>query len=842
MTTATGRLRLAPQDSKWAVRVRERILGFDRPVAILAPPELGFEFAIAGMNCLKRRLIWVAFDERDHGDSMSQGAKLTESVERALGAATMGYGLTLPQVLVGLARIHPLLGPFTLVLSGVRDARHVEVALSSLAAMGSNVILQWLTHQSWSESRRWQGVVEVDQGEFYLDEAELCEIIEPWPPATSSKAGRSVECKQGLLAVFERHLDPRELDLLLVPRPGGADLLTAHRDEGLDVGRLAEALVYRGRAIDAFELLVRNGSRIPEEVMNAAGRDYFERGLHRRLWATISDVPHRVRQRSDALMRWWFAAATALNKHTEVREEVRSYLETREAPELRALFAAAFPSSDFLEEAVRAHEALESPTTLRIRAFAENLYGLGSTSVHLFQRALRLSERLGDHAMVVASATDLADYWSRDGAYHEATIWSSWALDWYWRSGCRDELRRLVASAMLSFNRLLVGDEPGSAALDDEELSLTVAGIPTSEVVLSSAAEAAFVAGDLAKAERLLRTLVDKVQLGQFSGAAVDLVHVLVQLGRDHEAIQLGNRALAVSRNMEGRIGVLGRLAFGLSRANVDPVDARRHLHAAVEALGSSCEAPRLAQASIALAISQLRTQDHDGAMRSLERGDRGIRQLGSTGWVLLGGFAPEVRVLRTMYGQDVCELEMSFLGGAQTRIGGERVTLGLRQCEVLAVLASSGRGLSAESLGYRVYGDAARMTTIKAIVSRLRHRVPVASRPYRICVDYWADFLQVEALAKAGRYREAVAMYRGPLLPGSDAPAIVEVREHLEELLRTAVLQSGDVEAMLQLADVLVDDLELIEAVLERLSAVDTRAPIVRARRNCIARDWEAS
>jgi tetratricopeptide (TPR) repeat protein len=838
MTTASGRLRIAPQDSAWANRVRHSFARCARPVAFVAPPELGVEFAIAGMNSAQRRLIWVEFDHRDHGDLMSQGAKLTDSVERALGVATLEYGLTLPQVLAELARMHPLLGPFTVCLSGLRDVNQVRVALSSLATMGSYVLLHWKAQEGRSDLGLGSSMIEVDESEFFVDDAELAELIDPGPPASPEGAIGSAG-RRALLDLFRLYLDPKELDLVLVPRPGGADFLVANRCPALDVGRLAGALAYRGRAIDAFELLVHHGLAVPQEVMNAAGRDYLDRGLHRRLWAITSDIPAPVRHQSEAMMRWSFAAATVLNKHKELRAEVGKYLETREAPELRALFAAAFPGPEFLREAVRAHEAEETPTTLRIRAFAENLDGQGAASALLLQRALQLSEQLGDNEMVVASATDLADYWSRVGAYREAIIWSSWALDWYWRTGCRDELRRLVAASMLSFNRLLVGDAPGSGILDDETWSLTVAGIPTSEAVLSSAAEVAFVAGDLAKAERLLRAIMDKVQLEQFSGAAVDLVHVLMQLGREHEAIELGRRALAISRSMNTRASVLGRLAFGLSHVGIDPALARSHLDAVVEVLASSSEAPRLAQASIALAISQLRSQDPDGANRTLERGERGLCQLGGTGWTLLGGFAPEVRTLRSIYGQDVCEVEMSYLGSTETRVGGRRVQLGLRQCEVLTVLALNDAGLSADGLGVRVYGDGAQRATIKAIVSRLRDRVPIANRPYRIGVEYWADFLHVATLTRTGRYREAVAMYRGPLLPGSDAPAITEMREHLEEMLRAAVLQSGDVEAMLMLADVLVDDLGLLEAALDRLSPVDIRAPIVRARRNSIMRDW---
>jgi hypothetical protein len=142
--------------------------------------------------------------------------------------------------------------------------------------------------------------------------------------------------------------------------------------------------------------------------------------------------------------------------------------------------------------------------------------------------------------------------------------------------------------------------------------------------------------------------------------------------------------------------------------------------------------------------------------------------------------------------------------------------------------------------LGDEVYGESAHLSTLKAIVSRLRQAVPIDSRPYRIGVSARADFIELERLLAAGRVREAMSLYRGPLLPRSDAPAVVQLRDQLEESIRRAVLRSGDVEALLQLAKLAEFDLELYEAALERLSPNDPRFPIVRARLERVRRTWE--
>jgi len=78
---------------------------------------------------------------------------------------------------------------------------------------------------------------------------------------------------------------------------------------------------------------------------------------------------------------------------------------------------------------------------------------------------------------------------------------------------------------------------------------------------------------------------------------------------------------------------------------------------------------------------------------------------------------------------------------------------------------------------------------------------VPVASQPYRLDVPVRADFVEVFTLLKAGRVAEALAAYRGPLLPGSDAPGLTEYRETLLETLRQAVIAHRDPHLLARLA-----------------------------------------
>ena len=65
------------------------------------------------------------------------------------------------------------------------------------------------------------------------------------------------------------------------------------------------------------------------------------------------------------------------------------------------------------------------------------------------------------------------------------------------------------------------------------------------------------------------------------------------------------------------------------------------------------------------------------------------------------------------------------------------------------------------------------------------------------------------------------------------------ELRLELEEALRQAVLAQGDTENLFLLAERLGEDLEVWEALMERLPSQDPRLPIVRARVARLRREY---
>ena len=73
-----------------------------------------------------------------------------------------------------------------------------------------------------------------------------------------------------------------------------------------------------------------------------------------------------------------------------------------------------------------------------------------------------------------------------------------------------------------------------------------------------------------------------------------------------------------------------------------------------------------------------------------------------------------------------------------------------------------------------------------------------------------WSDVAELETYLGQGKFYDAIKMYRGPLLPQSTAPEIVHLRGFLEAELHAAVIDSGNLEAIWELAQIMPFDLEL--------------------------------
>jgi hypothetical protein len=160
---------------------------------------------------------------------------------------------------------------------------------------------------------------------------------------------------------------------------------------------------------------------------------------------------------------------------------------------------------------------------------------------------------------------------------------------------------------------------------------------------------------------------------------------------------------------------------------------------------------------------------------------------------------------------------------------------MSLRHSELLLLLAHAEDGLTAGELGVALNDDDQPSVTVRAEMSRLRNALgplELASRPYRLVRPIQTDVTDVRDHVAAGRLRAAVAAYRGPILPMSTAPAIVELRNSLHLGLRSALLASADADALLSFADTDYgrDDFEVWRRALHVLPASSPRFEQVAA------------
>ncbi|MFJ6001078.1 GAF domain-containing protein [Arthrobacter sp. NPDC092385] len=137
---------------------------------------------------------------------------------------------------------------------------------------------------------------------------------------------------------------------------------------------------------------------------------------------------------------------------------------------------------------------------------------------------------------------------------------------------------------------------------------------------------------------------------------------------------------------------------------------------------------------------------------------------------------------------------------------GSSSVELSLRHAELLTLLALHPEGLTADQLALMAYPEDASGTTVRAEMLRLRkvlaghgEGIVPQSRPYRLPSELVVDAVQVLNYLHRGAHRMALGIYRGAVLPRSQAPAILRLRGDVSALLREAVLSDGAPDTVLQ-------------------------------------------
>ncbi len=173
--------------------------------------------------------------------------------------------------------------------------------------------------------------------------------------------------------------------------------------------------------------------------------------------------------------------------------------------------------------------------------------------------------------------------------------------------------------------------------------------------------------------------------------------------------------------------------------------------------------------------------------------------------------------------------LEVLGAHGATLHSGPTTTRLSLRHSELLLLIARAPDGLTTAELALGLSEDEQAPVTIRAELSRLRTTLGplrLASRPYRLEGGVSLDLTAVLDHVAAGRLRQAVADYRGPVLPTSQAPGVADLRDDVHQRLRSALLAADDADALLSFADTPHgrDDLEVWRRVLDVLPVSSPR------------------
>ncbi|MFD3563160.1 GAF domain-containing protein [Streptomyces sp. NPDC058686] len=148
----------------------------------------------------------------------------------------------------------------------------------------------------------------------------------------------------------------------------------------------------------------------------------------------------------------------------------------------------------------------------------------------------------------------------------------------------------------------------------------------------------------------------------------------------------------------------------------------------------------------------------------------------------------------------DEAGLRLTALGRDEALLltgAGRKIRLSRRHSEILVLLARHPEGLTGDELLCALYEDeSVTPVTLRAELARLRRILGpdiLRSRPYRLASPVDSDFGTVERRLGTGAVTAAAAAFGGPLLPGSQAPAVVRIRRRLTDEMRAALIARGD-------------------------------------------------
>lgn len=461
-----------------------------------------------------------------------------------------------------------------------------------------------------------------------------------------------------------------------------------------------------------------------------------------------------------------------------------------------------------------------------LRATAHTLYHLGLAlldpleRLRALQASLIAAEEAGDVYAEARNAGALAIAYMEAGRYKEALGWLRFSSD---RSS--HPVLVLMTTNLRTYLQILTGDLDG---LEDELIN--VGKIIGGSIYSRQSAELRSTLADLYQATeryedalQIYRHELSQAPRALRSWLTHGYVRALCALGEQGEAQKQAEVTVSITDTLSEYHQQRARLALGVSlwpseKALDHLVGAHLYFHGK-----NSILATEAAFYLISLDLS-------DNVETSIKDTlDEAKTSLTVTGMRLLSG-----RAFNSLQStsEGIRSLRLFTLGKAQLYFQGNPVAIRGRSIELLTLLASHPSGYEAEALSEALYGDF-QSASLRVELHRLRKDVGVkiSPRPYRLASPVWSDVVELESCLNQGKLLEAIKLYRGPLLPQSIAPEIVDLRGFLEAELHAAVIDSGNLEAIWELAQIMPFDLELWEMLIRRLPTEDPRHSVAAGR-----------
>lgn len=292
----------------------------------------------------------------------------------------------------------------------------------------------------------------------------------------------------------------------------------------------------------------------------------------------------------------------------------------------------------------------------------------------------------------------------------------------------------------------------------------------------------------------------------------------------------------------------MGTSAPGLALRSGAPVQISRAEHFAAEVHSWSCSAVPVTDPTTGEVLGIIDVTGGDDAVSSLvmpllaataRAAGESLSRIGNSepGRGLRRTAAP--RPASAAVPASATRLQVMGAMPSLTDADGTRLILTNRHAEILLLLELHPHGITGGGLVEQLWSAGGSEVTVRAELARLRRAIStmpsvgVEARPYRIRGRLDSDLTRTRRALELGDIDTALELCRGSVLPGTEAPGILQVRAEIEALLRQTLLEHGTWQQLWRYTslDIARDDAEALMTLL-RLApaeAPERNAVVVR-------------